>query len=1110
MKKIPLYLLALLFMLSFSYCKQEAFRNNEFRFESIDPSHSGIDFSNSLSDDPFSDRNVLSYEYYYNGAGVALVDINNDGLTDVFFAGNEVPNKLYLNKGEFKFEDISEQANINENKHWASGVTIVDINGDGFNDIYVCQQGPYTDPDMRRNLLYINNGDLSFSEHAKEYGLDDGNLSTQAVFFDYDQDGDLDCYVMNESKYVRVQHSIIFEEIKEKSNLLAASGHLYRNNGKNFFEQVTEEAGMLKLGFGLGLVVSDFNNDNWPDVYVANDYFIPDFMFINQKDGTFKESIAEYTKQVSFFGMGCDAADINNDGLVDISVVDMSAQDHYRSKTLMESMNVANFWYYINFLHFHYQYMFNSLQLNNGDGTFSNIANFANVASSDWSWATILTDVDLDGYKDMFVTNGYRRYARDNDFRIEMQRIRDENGGSVPMEMREELYNKMPEVQLPNKLYLNNRNLKYIDKAEELGLEASTYSYGAAFGDLDNDGDLDLVVNNTDQKAMLWKSNASDLSNFLKLKLEYPLSPNTRFCSKVKVFYPGGEQMQEYQFVRGYESTQEEGLVFGLANEGNIDSIVIRWSDGNVQKLENVAVNESITIKYEKGRAFKNSNEGIIASALFKEKDPVELGVFYYHKEDGYDDFARETLLPHKQSTLGPALAAADINKDGLTDFYIGGAKGSAGALYIQNREGDFTIMTGQPWDADILSEDVDAMFLDVNNDGWDDLFVLSGGGGEMLGEKEILQDRFYANVKGERFVKIGNALPDQFSVSSGIESLDFDNDGDQDLFIGGGSKPGNYPVHEPSVLLRNDKNVYKDVSSGVFPEDLDLGIVKACLATDVNNDGKEDLIVVGEWTNINVLINHGGNFIDESAQYGVDSLLGWWYSILDIDYDGDGDMDYIIGNMSENYKHHVSKEKPLYLFYNDFDENGLGDIVLSKKYHGELVPARGKECSTGQMPFLAEKVKTYDQFATSNIYEIYGDEMVRNSIELQANSFKSVVLINEKDHFSIRELPIEAQLFPVLDLEKADLDGDEKEDIILIGNVFNTEVETPRIDAGNGLILLNKGKGQFRSLKIRESGFKTPFNAKKMALLYTAKGMTIVVANNDAKPQFFELVSER
>lgn len=1085
-------------------CEKESEIIPGIGFKLLSPENSGINFINALEDNPLSDRNILSYDYYFNGAGLAIVDINNDGFQDIFFAGNEVDNRLYLNKGELKFEDITEHAGINENKNWASGVTIVDINGDGFKDIYVCQNGPYKDPNLRRNLLYVNNQDLTFSEKAKEYGLDDGNLSTQAVFFDYDKDGDLDCYVMNESKYTNVIHKAMYDDIKIKKNLLAASGHLYKRNENGKYNQVTEKAGMLKLGFGLGLSVSDFNNDNWPDVYVANDYSIPDYLYINQKDGTFKESIKEYTKQISFFGMGCDAADFNNDGLIDLAVVDMAAQDHVRAKTLMESMDVGLFRYYIGFRDFQYQYMYNSLQLNNGDGTFSNIANFGNIASSDWSWSSVFSDVDLDGDKDLFVTNGYRRYARDNDFRNEMRRLKKENGGSVPMHLREGMYKKMPELKLANLLYMNDGELSFKDMAIEMGLGEENYSYGAAFSDLDNDGDEDIIVNNIDQIAMVWENNASLSNNYLKITLNSAQHPNRVFNSKVYVYHGDDIQMQEYSFVRGYVSHMEESLIFGLGKLDKIDSLKIIWPDDNIQLVNNIKANQHLNIEYKVGEKliYKQSQKNHIVSRV----NPKDIGIDFTHVEDDYDDFARETLLPHKQSTLGPALAEADVNNDGLTDFYIGGAKGNAGALYFQQEDGHFIRDENPVWNIDFNSEDVDALFLDLNKDGWQDLFVLSGGGGEFINDLSNLNDRFYANTGGGQFAKVKNVLPENQFVSSKIKAIDFDNDGDEDLFIGGGSKPGNYPANENSYLLKYENNSYVDVSMSMFKEGPDLGIVKDCEVSDVNGDGLLDLIVVGEWTGIQILINDGESFTNQAKSYGLDSLNGWWYSITAVDYDEDGDEDYILGNMSKNYKHHVSKKKPLYLFYNDFDDNGVGDIVLSKKYKNELVPARGKECSTGQMPFLADKIKTYDQFATSNIFEIYGNDKIDSSKKLMVNTFESIVLINEGGEFRIEQLPLAARLFPILDVEILDLDGDTHLDLILVGNVYNTEVETPRVDSGNGLILMGKGEGNYEALSIDKSGFKTPYNVKNVGVLQSNKGYYIIAANNNGAPQFFKL----
>ncbi|MFQ5447185.1 MAG: VCBS repeat-containing protein, partial [Saprospiraceae bacterium] len=719
-------------------------------FTLLPSSETGIDFSNNLEGNAETNRNVLSYPHYYNGAGVAIGDVNNDGLPDAFFTGNEVPNRLYINKGELRFEDVSEKAGVNPpNKFWSTGAVFVDINGDGYQDIYVCQYGPQT-PEERRNLLFINNGDLTFTEKAAEYGLDDPNQSTHAAFFDYDKDGDLDCYVLNESKYVQVVYKAIFEDLKIKENLEAASGKLFRNDGGHF-TNVTEQAGVLRYGYGLGLSVSDINKDGWPDIYVANDYSVPDFMFINNGDGTFTDRIKETTRQISFYGMGCDIADYNNDGYPEIAVVDMAATDHYRGKTLMASMDTEGFWYYINNLGYQYQYMFNTFQLNNGNGSFSNIANIAHIAASDWSWAALLADFDNDGWKDYYISTGFRRYSRDNDFMNEMKRIREENGGTIPLNMRKDLYEKMPEIKTENFIYKNNRDLTFKKMSEEWGMPELSYSTGAAYGDLDGDGDLDMLVSNIDHEAFVYRNNASEQKrgNYLRLKLIGETPASITAGAKVTIHYGGEMQYQELLRTRGYEGGMENAVHFGLGDVTNVEEVKIQWPNGKVQTLTGVDANQTLEIN-EKDAQPAPPEPPHEKSFPIAEVNAADLGIGFVHRENPFNDFAKQVLLPHKQSTLGPKLSVADANGDGLDDFFVGGASGQGGALYFQNPDGTFTKGASQPWaELDAVCEDLDAAFFDADKDGDMDLYIVSGGGGEFEGKEPGLQDRFYVNLDG-------------------------------------------------------------------------------------------------------------------------------------------------------------------------------------------------------------------------------------------------------------------------------------------------------------------------------------------------------------------------
>ena len=1074
-------------------------------FEIIGSAKTGITFQNKLSDDPLSSKNVLSYRHYFNGAGVGVADFNNDGLQDVFFAGNEVPNELYINKGELKFEKLGQESGLNQNKVWASGVSIVDINSDGYQDIYVSQQGP-NDSENRKNLFYINNGDLTFTESAKKMGLDDANYSTQAVFLDYDKDGDLDCYVMNESKYAGVILSTVYKELKNEDNLRKASGKLFRNNGNLKFTDVTKASGVLNYGYGLGIGVSDFNGDNWPDIYIANDYTVPDFMYINQKDGTFKESVKDYTRQLSYFGMGCDIADINNDGLVDIGVVDMAAEDHERDKTLMAGMDIDLFHYYFNERKYQLQYMFNSLQLNNGNGTFSNIAALAGVLKSDWSWAALFSDFNLDGYKDYYVCNGFRRYSRDNDFMIAMNKTRQENNGSIPLSKRQELYDMMPEIKLDNKLYINDGKLHFNDNDQSFSHpNYATYSYGVAQGDFDNDGDMDLIVNNIDQPVLFLRNKATEITsnNYLQISLDEK-NVAKKLYSKIRLFYGDSQQLQEYSFVRGYESTMQECLNFGLGDVTKIDKITIEWPDGNIQTLTEIEANQHLKIKYQKG---KKTNEVTKINQFFTQQSPKSKGLNFKHTENEFDDFVKEILLPQRQTAFGPALASADINNDGLDDIYIGGAKGQSGQLFIQNKNGNFSPGQSQPWKNEATSEDVAAIFLDVNLDGNKDLIVLSGGSGDFESQPHLLVDRFYANTGNGNFARIANVLPVSNTASYEIVAENIDEDPHLELMIIGAAKAGKYPQKENTIILDYVNNSYVDITGELIPglNDKD-GLIRSAQWIDLNGDGKKDLITAGEWQSPELYINENGTYKNRSKEWNLTNHNGWWRSINSGDFDKDGDIDFIIGNVGKNFKQKASSDHPLYLYSNDFDNNGTLDCVLAKPYKGRVVPARGKECSTQQMPFVSEKFESYASFASASIEDIYGEEKLNSGIKLEANTFYSYLLRNNGSSFEFEKLPPMAQISPINDIEIMDINKDGFDDLLIVGNDYNTEYETPRLDAGNGLVLLNDKKGYFKELSVEQSGVFCPKDAKKLAVVNSNGKKLIIVGNNNDYPDVLEL----
>ncbi len=1102
----PKILLIIPIMFLYACSNQEATTPKEdfHQFTLLDSKHTGITFKNELIEDVHDEsRNLHSFDYLFNGSGVAVADFNNDGFQDIVFASNDGENQIYINEGELKFEDVTQKAGINQGKTWTTGVTTVDINQDGWMDIYFCQSGAFNkDWSEKKNLLFINNGDLTFSEKAKEYGLDNSNMSTQASFFDMDQDGDLDCFVLNESKYPGVPYNQVKEELKSKSNLRRASSTMYRNDN-GIYTDITEDAGMLKWGFGLGLLTTDINNDGLIDVYVANDYSVPDFLYINQGDGTFKDEVKQFTNQISFYSMGIDIADINNDGYKDIAVLDMASDDHFRSKTLMPSMSNEAFWHYIYQRNYHYQYMFNCFQLNNGNHTFSNISHMSGVSQTDWSWASLLADFDNDGFKDYYVTNGYKRYGRDNDLRNLMKKARNENGGSIPIEERQKYYDMMPSIKLPNKMYHNQGDLTFKAVEGEWAIDQESFSNGALYSDLDNDGDLDIVVNNLTMDAFVYRNNQDQAqeNNYLTidLKADFP-TENTM----ITLHYNGNKQIQESIGTRGYLSTVDRRVHFGLGSTTKIDSIEVHWSNQpNVQILKEVASNQVLSIRYDKNQLNKVSSEK--KNPLIKEIQPQNLGIEFVHRENIFDDFTAQVLLPQKQSNLGPALAVGDVNNDGLEDFFIGGAAGQSGILYQQTMEGKFFYdNTDQPWALEKESEDIAAHFYDADGDGDLDLYIASGGSEFEEGNQNLL-DRLYINVKDGVFRRVKAGLPNVMNYGSCIAATDYDKDGDQDVFVGGKSIGGKYPNASPSSLYNFNNFKYQDQLQELN-QSKDVGMITDVAWFDYDGDRWQDLLVVGEWMSPRLFKNVNGKFEEKTTSLGLDQEKGWWQSAAVTDIDGDGDLDFVAGNLGKNNKFKASKEKPFKVFANDFDQNGTCDIILSKKYKGKDVPTRGRQCSSEQMPFIEDKFKTYKDFANASIVDIIGKDGQKDAIKLEVTDFASKVFYNHgADGFKSEDLPAIVQKAPINAIVFEDINADGKTDIIVTGNLFETEVETPRYDAGTGQVLLNRD-GSFEALLPNESGFFTFKNAKNMEQIRIANKKHLIVANNNDKIQFFEV----
>ncbi len=1092
--------------------------NTSKLFTFLSSEKTGISFNNEIQQS--KDLNIIYYDYLFNGGGIAVADFNRDGLQDAYFTGNFVPNKLYLNKGDFRFEDITDRAKVDgwyvlpdgkKRSTWSSGATIVDINNDGWLDIYVCKSGPYENDEARRNLLFVNDGEksggLKFTEKAKEYGIDDTGHSTQATFFDYDRDGDLDLYVLNHAVYftnISMGEAFLRTE-QDQEELQKVSSHFYENQGNGKFREATRDVGLLRYGYGLGVVASDLNNDGWTDLYVSCDFSTPDYLFLNNQNGTFRDAIKEMTGHISYYGMGCDIADINNDTYPEISVVDMTAEDRYRSKTLMPSMDSRLFWALINSHNLHYQYMFNTFQLNNGNGTFSEISQLAGLHKSDWSWANLMADFDNDGYKDILITNGFKQDTKDNDFLNQIQQRKRALGvKKIPKEEVMDWVVKMKSHKTKNFIYKNNGDLTFSKKINEWGLDKASFSNGAAYVDLDNDGDLDLLINNIDEPAFVLQNNAVEQQkgNFLRIQLEGAEGNNMGFNAKVKVTVNGEQQYIEKTLTRGYQSSCDNVLHFGIGKAAKVTAIEVIWGNGKQQSLSDIAANQTLTLKQN------DANETPSTPKIRTQFSDLttQAHLDFKHEENDYDDFAKETLLPQKQSRNGPFIGIGDVNGDNMEDCMIGGAKGQAAVLYLQKSNGRFAKTKGMAWEADKACEDMGIAFFDADGDEDLDIYVVSGGGGEFAVADANLQDRLYINDGKGNFQKAKEALP-QMSVSGqAIAVYDFDNDGDEDIFVGGRGVPSKYPFAERSFLLQNEGGKFTDVSKKVAPELVNIGMVNDAIWSDFDADGTKDLIVVGEWMPLQFFENKGGKLTNVSAEMGLKNTEGWWFSVAEGDFNKDGRMDYVVGNLGLNSKFKADEYKPFEVFADDFDGTGTTDIVLATNYQGNRFPVRGRECTSEQMPFVAEKFPTFQEFALADMAAIYGEDKLENALHLTAKELRSMVLLsNAEGTFSLKSLPNHAQIAPNTAILVKDINQDGNLDLLLAGNMYDTEVETMRYDAGIGTTLMGDGKGEFDFMPVNLSGFMADGNVKDLAgLQLSSSKWGVLVTENNGKVKLF------
>lgn len=1076
MIKIPLsiseyvlFSILLLCQMQISGCKKKEATNQteqsnfSISFTLKSPKETGITFNNLIEEkyETFFDK----YAYIYSGGGVAVGDINNDGLQDVYFTGNEVRDKLYINKGNFEFEDITEQAISSGQEGWHNGVTIIDINADGLNDIYVCRGGWNEEPHERRNLLYINSGDETFVEMAEEYGLADEGYSMQASFVDIDNDNDLDLYLTNRPDEFYLPLSVMEE--RARSGPDCCSDRLYRNDSGQFVD-ISRAAGIVNYGYSLGLATADFNNDGLIDIYVSNDFATMDHMYINQGDGTFKDNIQKATNHITLFSMGTDIGDIDNDGLEDIIVMEMRPEDYERSKVSMPPMNIQGFHAIVD-AGMHKQYMHNMLHLNRGNGTFSEVAQIAGIAKTDWSWAGLLGDFNNDGNRDLFVTNGMRRDLFDGDARKRLSEYVDQNRTAFQdtavmfgTGFRGILESYKP-LKLKNYLFQGNNDISFSDISENSNIDIPSISYGSALVDLDNDGDLDIVVNNMEDPAFVLENASINTNNWIKIKLAGPERNQAGIGAKVWAHSENQTHFFQQKIIRGYLSSCDEHVFFGLGEHSVIDSLVVHWPDGKINSIANLPANKMVTVQYQD--ALKREEIKSFKSNLFTDVENY-IDPPHVDAENDFFEYRNQVLLPHSFATSGPKMSSIDLNGDGVEDFYIGGSKSEPGSLYLSS-DNKWHKSEQKAFYLDRIFEDMGSVFIDYDDDGDYDLYVVSGGSEEERGSM-VYQDRLYENKDG-LFTKT-KLLPQIRANGSQVVKQDFDNDGDMDLFVAGYVSPNAYPLGEASYFLEN-RNGSFILPKWYGDELIDIGIIYGASLAQIDEDSEKELILIGEWMPITILDWNGTNFENKTEEFGLQNTVGWWTSIKAADLDHDGKEDLIIGNLGENYKFKVDNTHQFEVYADDFDRNGTYDVFLATSSEYGHKPVRGLECSSEQMPMISQKFGSFSSFAKADIDDIIGPG-IDEAVHRKSDVFSSMILYNNGDNsFSMSKLPVECQLSVINGIVIVDVNNDGLNDIITAGNRFNVEVETTPSDASFGALLINKGNRIWESVKPAESG---------------------------------------
>lgn len=1081
----------------------------ETLFTLLSSEETGVDFINKVENQ--KNFNIFKYRNFYNGGGVAIGDINNDGLSDIYLTGNMVPNRLYLNKGDLKFEDISESAGIMGNKPWSTGVVMVDINQDGLLDIYVSNAGNL-EGNNHDNDLYINNGDLTFTEKAHEYNLAETGFTTHASFFDYDKDGDLDAYILNNSNIpvsslgYAEQREVRAQDWEGVPHIFRGVGDMLLRNDNGKYVDVSEESGIYGslIGFGLGVLVTDLNNDLYPDIYVSNDFYERDYLYINQKNGKFKEEIQDWTSHLSLSAMGIDIADINNDGHNDIFITDMLPEPDQRVKSVME-FEGYNVFELKRSKDFSQQYIQNTLQLNNGNGTFSEVAYYSGVDATDWSWAGLMFDMDNDGLKDIFITNGINHDLTDLDFvDFFANEIIQKMALTGKKESIDSIINKMPIKPQPNYAYRNKGDITFDNANKEWGFELPSRSNGAAYGDLDNDGDLDLVINNVNTESFIYQNNTDKQldNNFIQLKFEGPESNPFAVGALVKFYFDGNIVNHEQIPSRGFQSSMDYVMTLGIGKSKKLDSIRVVWPDDRTQKLVNIEPNQVVTLTHEESDAVYSVPKLGGKKSYIKELDSKFLTI---HKEDHYNDFDYEGLIYKKLSQEGPSLAVGDVNGDGNEDFYIGGAHNQAGAIYLHQGNGKVIQKTSKAFEDDQGYEDVTATFFDADGD--EDLDLMIGSGGNRVDTKNSYRPRLYINDGKGNFSKSPNELPTTFKNVSTIAPYDFDDDGDMDVFIGSRSVVGVYGLTPDHLFLENKGDgIFSNATERLGYDLKDTGMVTDAEWVDVDGDGKKDLVVTTEWDTPKVYKNNGRRITKMNSS--LDSLHGWWNTLEAADLDNDGDQDFILGNHGLNLHYQPLKDQPMKIWINDFDNNGTIEQIVTQNYDGGDYPIHQKRELTEQLVSLKKENLKASDYAQRTIHELFSKEILDESIVKQVNISASVIAINNGNgDFSIQKLPPRAQLSCICDITCTDVNNDGILDLIMAGNNFEFKPQFSRLDASYGNLLLGDGNLGFEWQNYRDSGFNIKEEVKYLEQFKDKNGkLFLVAAINNEKPKIFAI----